>query len=475
MLTVPINTSVQDTANLQGSVSGGSIAFSLYGPVRYGGSILSEITAIYTSTVAVTGPGTYTSGSYLITCPGEYYWVATYTAPSGGGVGTLYGDTSEVVMAYTPDCQPILAADNGYVVKRIAQDDYCVVWAGVDGVTFTARGDPINFGSGPPINTSSRIGTARNFGNVEDIIYSTTGGDVWTNTRSTVRPTGFNTSPDIIGKDGRYTWNVTEDGTIWVARQQSVSPFNYYIYTSSDLGQNFTTQVFNATAAFGANPVSGVFISDTYIWYLRNATDVLWRADLTGANIQSYVATTGNWTALNGYPGTDRLVAWAWRSTTPVLSIDITNPSSPTFAMSTIDANSQVYDVVPLSNQILIAHTLSNASVLQGGIWRSVNGGSTWTQVVANTTNLGNAALTGFDNDINSIAINGDEVWVAMKVPYVYHSVDQGANWTLETVSTGIFSASGIPTRWTGILVGCAAPVPPTARRIPFVTLIGAN
>lgn len=65
---------VHDTATLSGGDSPtGTITFRLYGPNRAGCGA-----AIATATAAVNGNGTYSSGSFTLTVPGTYEWVASY-------------------------------------------------------------------------------------------------------------------------------------------------------------------------------------------------------------------------------------------------------------------------------------------------------------------------------------------------------------------------------------------------------------
>jgi uncharacterized repeat protein (TIGR01451 family) len=72
--------SVSDTASLTGGFHpNGSIAFALYDNANCSG------TAVFTSTVAANGNGSYTSGSFTPTAAGTYYWTATFTPSASDG------------------------------------------------------------------------------------------------------------------------------------------------------------------------------------------------------------------------------------------------------------------------------------------------------------------------------------------------------------------------------------------------------
>jgi hypothetical protein len=66
-------TNVIETASTSGAAAGGTITFTLYGPNNC-------TTVAYTSsTVAVSGDGTYSSPSFTPASPGTYHWAASYS------------------------------------------------------------------------------------------------------------------------------------------------------------------------------------------------------------------------------------------------------------------------------------------------------------------------------------------------------------------------------------------------------------
>ncbi len=103
---VPAGSPVHDTAQLNGgSNPTGTITFQLYGPAND----TCSGAAVFTSTVAVAGNGTYTSASFAPIQAGTYHWVASYSGddanrPAGP---TACGDLAETVVVSR--AQPMLA------------------------------------------------------------------------------------------------------------------------------------------------------------------------------------------------------------------------------------------------------------------------------------------------------------------------------------------------------------------------------
>jgi hypothetical protein len=98
---VPAGGTVSDTAQLSGgSNPAGSITFLLFGP---GDDTCSSV-PVFTSTVAVAGAGSYTSGSFTATVTGTYRWVAAYSgdATNNNGATSSCGDESVDVFITTP-------------------------------------------------------------------------------------------------------------------------------------------------------------------------------------------------------------------------------------------------------------------------------------------------------------------------------------------------------------------------------------
>jgi hypothetical protein len=88
--------SVSDTAMLSGgNAPTGTITFSLYGP----DDSSCNGTPVVSSTVPVTGATSYSSGSFTVTTPGTYRWVARYSGDANNSaVTTACDDASETVV-----------------------------------------------------------------------------------------------------------------------------------------------------------------------------------------------------------------------------------------------------------------------------------------------------------------------------------------------------------------------------------------
>lgn len=455
--TVSLGTAIRDVAVLSGGIltPTGTIKFSLYGPIQYDGVLETELEPIFTDTVVVSGNGSYPSDYYTPICPGLYYWIATYSGDGNNGpVGTAYGEPTEQVMVVTPGCQPLIAGDNGYIVKRIGADNYCVVWKGSDPIDHSVDSENIGF-SEPPADPSAKykLSTMRDFGQVEKILYSQTGGDYW------IQGTNLNTLAFPVASSGELSWNVDAIGNIWIVQGSS-------FYKSTDQGLTFTLQF---ASPFGSTPIQNVVIDDTYIWWLDNATDTLHRCNLDGTGATSFAAPAGNWlkSMVLGMIAIGAVPPQVTISSVMLITVD--NLGVPSFNVVAPFGTDFIGDVRAVSGDILIARTETSPARLTGSIWRSTNGGSSWTRVVGPTPNL---AAPIHSNPVQSIAWTEDDVFVAIKVPYVYYSANQGASWTLETVDVGLFDTA--PQEWTGIGIGCT-PAIITRRRIPMVTLIGAN
>lgn len=104
---VTLGAAVDDTAYLSGgSNPAGTITFKLHGPSD------PSCTAppVFTSTVSVSGNGSYTSESFVPVQPGPYRWVASYSGdPANHGAGpTGCGDPGESVTARPPSITPVV-------------------------------------------------------------------------------------------------------------------------------------------------------------------------------------------------------------------------------------------------------------------------------------------------------------------------------------------------------------------------------
>ncbi|MEO8440219.1 MAG: kelch repeat-containing protein, partial [Spartobacteria bacterium] len=96
---------ISDTATLSGGSSpGGTITFNLFGP----DDATCGSASILSSTVVVSGNGTYSSAAYVTSQPGTYRWVASYSGDaSNAGVNGACNDANEsVTVAPAPPPTP---------------------------------------------------------------------------------------------------------------------------------------------------------------------------------------------------------------------------------------------------------------------------------------------------------------------------------------------------------------------------------
>jgi Ice-binding-like/IPTL-CTERM motif len=93
---VTLGAAISDTATLSGGLAPtGTIAFNLYGP----NDATCTGPVIFTSTVPVTGNGSYPSGSFTPTLAGTYRWIATYSGDANNaGIATACNIVNENVI-----------------------------------------------------------------------------------------------------------------------------------------------------------------------------------------------------------------------------------------------------------------------------------------------------------------------------------------------------------------------------------------
>jgi len=142
---VPIQPSreLSDVATLSGGSTnpppGGSITFQLFGPAETGCSI-----AIFSSTVAVAGRGTYASGQFDALIPGTYRWSASYNGDANNAVTApgACGDPTETVTVdkYRPTLTTAASAPLAPPIRTITDTATLT-----GGSTFTAVGGTITF------------------------------------------------------------------------------------------------------------------------------------------------------------------------------------------------------------------------------------------------------------------------------------------------------------------------------------------
>ena len=107
---VQIGATINDVAHLTGGFSPtGTITFNLYGP-----NDATCATAIFSSTVSVSGNGNYTSGNYTTTAAGTFRWIASYSGDANNlAVSGSCNDADEdvVVGKLNPDISTTASAD----------------------------------------------------------------------------------------------------------------------------------------------------------------------------------------------------------------------------------------------------------------------------------------------------------------------------------------------------------------------------
>src|SRR5207253_343280 len=91
--------SISDTAHLvSGTNPSGTITFNLYGPdeATWGGAV------IFSSTVAVSGNGDYTSASFTANVAGTYRWVASYSGDANNTIAATSCNDANGSVVVTP-------------------------------------------------------------------------------------------------------------------------------------------------------------------------------------------------------------------------------------------------------------------------------------------------------------------------------------------------------------------------------------
>lgn len=406
--------------------------------------------------------------------------------------------------------QPLISTDNGFIFRRNGPNDYSLVFhgSGLPSTDHDAVGEIIGFGPNAPMfNDPAKITCWPASEDLRHSLYSSDSGATWTVGTVTLPSPS---SPANPPKDGSYNTLMDEDGHVYL----SVSITGHqWLVKSTDYTASTFAALIDATA-LGLPSYTfrfATYVADGWIWWMLGGSGVggstlhRWATDGTahaswtvsgqpvGLNLGSY--------GLSGWPRTKRLVCWAWAGDSPILSIDVTDPTNPAFTWSidrpfgargpNFESNIE-WDIVPLTNQILIGNAVHTDSAspghntdpnfdLHGTIWRSADGGATWSNVVSDTTNLGVAATyagDGYDNEMSAVApdpTDNNHIWAAMCPPYVYHSADQGATWDFETVDLSVCDPFGgvRPQEWCGISVTGTASPPSTGSAFVFGIIIG--
>jgi hypothetical protein len=154
---VEVGTPIRDSATLSGgSDPTGTITFRVYEPAD--SSCAGPPAA--SSTVTVSGNGSYHSDPFTPSGPGTYRWVASYSGdPNNGAVATSCGDPGEVVFVPPPPAQPALtttASAGAPAGSPIFDTAHLSGGSGPTGsITFDVYG-PDNSGcASPPAGTST--------------------------------------------------------------------------------------------------------------------------------------------------------------------------------------------------------------------------------------------------------------------------------------------------------------------------------
>lgn len=398
----------------------------------------------------------------------------------------------------------MLGSDNGFLARRRGANDYAVAYADeYDQATNPRSGAPH-----PGAHAYRSI-------QVEQLSWMITS-DKWialledefsggryagfaftTNNAVTWQRSDLNGSPGdpppmdsnrlANGLDGE-TSPISEDGRIWsIENPASVNTWG----TSSDFGRSFTNQFVPYGTPSGSKTY---WISDGWIWGIRlngivlaGSPYVLNRQAIDGTNTTSFSFTWPSGFsnmqdgAINGYYGTNRLYAWNYLISSPshILSVDITDPDVPVEAWTLVSSiglsgSKNIHNIIPITNQIGIMLatdlTFGSSPHSSGSIWRTTDGGATWTKIVDYTPHLnpiGTPEDGALQEDLVRVNTDGYNVVVAATPPYCYISFDQGATFTEETVDMSIFTgyAGVAPTHWLSCAIsgpnGTIPPPPP--------------
>jgi uncharacterized repeat protein (TIGR01451 family) len=226
-----IGAAIHDVATLSGATAdaGGTITFSLYGPSA---SPDCSGTAVFTSTVNVSGNGNYNSGNFTPTTAGTYYWIASYSGDgnnlSSSGTCGDEGETSTIGQQPTGITTAATDATVGAAVHDIAT---------LSGATENAGGT-ITFSLYGPSDSPD-----------------CSGDPVYTNTVDVIGPGDYNSGDFTPTTAGTYYWVASYSGD--VNNQSSTGTCGDDGETST-IGQQPTGITTAATDAAIGNPVHDI-------------------------------------------------------------------------------------------------------------------------------------------------------------------------------------------------------------------------
>jgi hypothetical protein len=414
----------------------------------------------------------------------------------------------------------MLGSDNGVLVRRYGPDDYRVVYVDNYAPGTNPRSSAPN-GGGPQVYRSLQIeqlswiiNSQRWLALAEDefsggkyagFLYSINTGRTWQRSDgggAPGDPPPMDSANLAIGLNAE-TSPVNEQGVIWDLAGSILSPGSRAWYTSTDYGLTWAEQYVDT------NPGGTTWwASDGYLWgihvfmSLAGSPTVLYRIhQVTGVTTTftfpwpSGLGSSNSW-AISSYYGSRRLFVWAWTPSgmTHYLNIDVADPNVPvgTWVAYTVfpglSGTKNMIGFIPVTSQKIVAVannlTFSSSPPNTGAVYYSSDGGFTWSRVIDYTPKLSYIAAAGsfgVFEETPRLSSDGHNVCVSAVPPDVFISTDEGATWTNETMSLGIFSGlARAPTHFLSTAItGPGGTQPPFTsegtRRLPQATLIGAT
>ncbi len=143
---------------LAGASPGGTITFDMFGPGNPSCAFNDGGSADFTSTVTVTGNGTYRSGRFTPPSDGTYRWVATYSGDAGNlATSTACGDPGETTVV-TPQFSTAASSGGllGTAVNDVANLSGTIGGGGGGTIAFQLYGPNDPTCTNPPVFTSTR-------------------------------------------------------------------------------------------------------------------------------------------------------------------------------------------------------------------------------------------------------------------------------------------------------------------------------
>ncbi len=239
----------------------------------------------------------------------------------------------------------------------------------------------------------------------------------------------------------------------------------------------------------------GMYIVDGWIWLTAGEfwgfpASTLIRVDLKGENFRMWQLPLdfgGNpeGSPMTGWYGANKLAVFNYLAGGGnVIFIDVTNPDNPVafdtgFYFLPGDSEElgriETQHVQPVTNDVILIFASDALGYddeherVPGAVFRSADGGHTWTQVLDWSWKLG---FGGYWNEYSNIAINPNDpnqIICGWNPPFVYVSNDMGLTWTEEIVDLapaqargGIF---GMDVEWSAMAWGDNTPLFPGLAR----------